>query len=109
MKLNYFFYFILTAFSIGCNKSSNEYISPDLLDQLNNVCPNSEDSNKVIYYFNGDCSVCFANMVEIEKRFAFQSNTKMIMIAKTEDPRLFNYLLEGFTINACVIITTLRS
>jgi len=76
---------LLLLFAQGC-RDHNTYMQERTFRQIKTISPNAE--GMLIYYFDGDCSMCLAKVKAIEQ-FARRGHSEFtpVFIAKTTNPK----------------------
>lgn len=97
---------LLKIVLIGCNynSASKMYIEPKDYNDIIMQCPSLKASNIIVYYFNGDCSICVGKILQVEHDLKKSMNAEALYIAKTSDPSFLTYSLKRNHITSCVII-----
>ena len=90
---------------VACNNSIKDHISDELFAFLKNNCHTNERKNVVVYYFDGDCSFCIGQVIELEERYKKNKDTTAINIAKTRNPAYLRFQLKEENISPCIIVT----
>ena len=96
---------VVLSFIIGaCNSKPRKQISDELFTFLNTSCQYHGKKNAVVYYFDGDCSFCIAQVIALEERFGKSKDTMAINIARTRNPAYLRFQLKESKISPCIII-----
>ncbi|MBN1985035.1 MAG: hypothetical protein JW761_01965 [Prolixibacteraceae bacterium] len=107
MRVITFFVFLLffcISFLWGCISNSSQKIPeidvifPPSLDTV--VFHSNESKSAVVYYFDGNCSVCYMTLKELEQTF---KNIEIVGITPSFDTALILYQLELVNINATLL------
>jgi hypothetical protein len=84
-------------------RNITENISGVTYQKILKICPSENRDELLVYYFDGDCSICLAKASYVEK-YAQTHHLKPILIAKTLNPTEFQLNLSKLNIRACVHI-----
>lgn len=95
---------ILSFVFIKCDNPAKTYIDKSVYNKIITNCSALENLSLVIYYFDGDCSLCIARLIEIEGDLINKKDVKAIFIAKTKNAAAFFYNLKTSGVKSCVII-----
>ncbi len=94
------FGFILGA----CRSTPQNQVTDELYTFLQNNCHSIKQKNIVTYYFDGDCSFCIGQIIELEERYEKKQDTMVICIAKTRNSAYLRFQLKEHNISPCLII-----
>lgn len=107
IKVNKFIKIVALSFVLGaCSSNPKKQISDELFTVLKKSCQHEAKKNVVVYYFNGDCSFCIAQVIELEERFGKNQDTMVINIAKTKNPAYLRFQMKESKIMPCMVLTT---
>ena len=86
----------------GCE--NRRYLDVASYNKIISLCPNSgtKNNNVIVYYFDGDCGLCIAKVIFLEKKYSNDTNVNLIFIAKTLNPDVLKYNLSDKKIKSCV-------
>lgn len=117
----HFLCFLILLCLVGCNspdkRKSGEYI-PTTLTFPNGIYESGCDGSafgqqmgkRVLYYFDGDCALCFGKVKAIENLAASElGNIELVFIARTARVHMFNRNVLQARIKSCVQIDSLGS
>lgn len=105
-RISVFIIFCLGIILLACNAAPKVKISNGLYSYLNGNCHEEDKKNRVVYYFDGDCSFCIGRVIELDERFRNSKDTMSINIALTRNPAYLKFQLKERNISPCVIIST---
>ncbi|WCT13773.1 hypothetical protein [Mucilaginibacter jinjuensis] len=99
---------LLIFWSLACacrngsgQQNKTENISGDIYRKILKICPSENQEELLVYYFDGDCSMCLAKASYVEK-YAQTHHLRPILIAKTLNPTGFRLNLSKLNVRACV-------
>ena len=96
---------MLVAVFCACRPATKVYINQKLYNRISSICPDSNNSPIVLYYFDGDCSICIAKARYIETTLIKSKNAmKPIFIARTINPEVLKFNIRNAQIKSCVFI-----
>jgi predicted DCC family thiol-disulfide oxidoreductase YuxK len=72
--------------------------------QLIHLIPDVKDTNSLIYYFDGDCSMCIGKVKYIETKELPKKALKLIFIARTQNPALLEFNTKSLSIKSSIYI-----
>ncbi|NMH89992.1 hypothetical protein [Flavivirga algicola] len=90
---------ILLSFAACNEKVELEKLS--VSENLKREINNASNELGIICYFQGDCSICYGNIMNINKNF---SDTPLIIITQATDTVLINYNLDKIDFKGKLII-----
>jgi hypothetical protein len=91
---------------IFCGCENRRYLDLAGYNKIISLCPSPDIKNEdmIVYYFDGDCGLCLAKVIFLEKRYSNDTNVKLIFIAKTLNPDVLKYNLSDKKIKSCVYL-----
>jgi hypothetical protein len=100
------FGFVLTvAMFFACKQDPKAIMDATTYEQIGRFCPASSDRKDwIVYYFDGDCSMCIAKVKYIQNKVADSLGLKPVFIAQTLNPEILKFNLSTAGINSCVYI-----
>ncbi|TXJ22269.1 MAG: hypothetical protein E6Q24_21330 [Chitinophagaceae bacterium] len=84
--------------------SSAIYLEQATYDKLAAPCAKEGKDHLIVYYFNGECSICFAKIIQIESELKNKPNTRAVYLAQTIDSALVSYSLKKNNVSACLLV-----
>ena len=88
----------------ACNFARKDYMNKSEYDTIINLNPKNKNADLVIYYFDGDCSLCIAKVRYIEKVLKNNRYVKLLFIAKTLNPDILKFNLNNIKLKSYVFI-----
>lgn len=86
---------------VACKKEVVELEKLLISDNMKGKMNNDIRELGIVYYFDGECSFCYGNLVNINERFP---DIPVTMITQTLDAVLINYNLEKMGIKGKLVI-----
>jgi hypothetical protein len=93
---------VLLVFAL-CN-SPKRRLPTVAYNKITNSCKELNGFDLHIYYFDGDCSLCIAKLLEQEDKVKNEKDVRAVFIAKTRNAATLEYNLQDKNIKSCVII-----
>ena len=95
-------YNMLILFSfVACNEKGAELEKLSVSENIKREINNTSRELGIIFYFEGECSFCYGNIMNINKNF---SDTPLTIITQTTDTVLINYNLDEIDFKGKLII-----
>jgi hypothetical protein len=94
----------LTPCCTSKSQDSVSYLDKNTYEKLMNLCPDKNISDLIVYYFDGDCSICLGKAREVDSLCRQIQSTRVVFIAKAINPAIFIPRWNGLKIRSCVYI-----
>src|ERR1700744_3309163 len=105
MKYTHTLTLLLVVLAISCNAPApKEIMNKSLYERVAGLCPGPAKNDLVIYYFDGDCTMCLAKERFIEQKLKNKNSIRPVFIAKTRNPRSVEFTLHSLNIASCVYV-----
>jgi CRISPR/Cas system CMR-associated protein Cmr3 (group 5 of RAMP superfamily) len=75
----------------ACNEKVLELEKLSVSEDIKKAMKDSSRELGIVFYFDGECSLCYGNIMNINESF---SDTFLILISETKDTALINYNLD---------------
>ncbi len=100
------FVLLLTGPFLFCanTNSAPAYMEQSIYDKLAKPCAKEGEDRLIVYYFNGECAICFAKIIQIESELRNKPDTRAVYLAQTIDSALVSYNLKKNNIQACLLV-----
>lgn len=95
------FFMIYSVSSCTSVISNAKTLDATIYERLTKVCGIAEEIDVIVFYFDADCALCVAQIIDLEKSV---TDEEVILIAKSTDPEIFEYNIQKLNIKSCVII-----
>ncbi|WP_164974258.1 hypothetical protein [Filimonas effusa] len=99
---------LVILFSVGCESGSENKLADNSYKLLTGKCQSLHEKDFLVYYFDGDCSVCYAKVLLLKEQYPEYEN-RILLVAKTQKPQLLLYNLNANNVKYCLTIDSTGS
>jgi|GEM_PF-2967628 len=87
----------------GCNAPVNR-MNNTTYNELSTLLSGFKGNNSLIYYFDGDCSICIGKVKYIESNELKKGEFNLFFIARTRDPAMLKFNTDALKIKSHITI-----